>query len=92
MTYTNNVNSSVTGNVYLVARNGIGQTVYIVRCLLKLTANATGSCADLVYGLPYLPIPITYSAQIFAVALSGVAISNSTSVMFTIEAGRCVSC
>ena len=77
-TLTSHVNTTVTGWVYLVAHNGIGQTVYIVECSLTLAPYTTGSCADIVL----LPKGNTYHASIFAVSASGIAISNSTSVTF----------
>lgn len=81
VTYTNNADSNVTGFVYLVAHNNIGQTVDIVGCRLSLAANATGSCADIVFGLS----AGTYNALIFAVALSGIAISNVTPIVFAVR-------
>jgi hypothetical protein len=77
-TLTSQANVTITGSVFLVAHNGIGQTVYIVECTLTVAAYATGSCADVVL----LPTSNTYQASIFAVSAGGVAISNSTSVTF----------
>jgi hypothetical protein len=77
-TLTSHINITVTGFVYLIAHNGVGQTVYIVECSLTLAAYATDSCADVVL----LTNGTTYQASIFAVSASGIAISNSTSVTF----------
>jgi hypothetical protein len=78
-TYINHLNTTVRGSVYLVAENSVGQTVYYSECVLTLEAFATGSCANVVIGLP----AGTYNASVFVVAKSGIAISNSTSVAFT---------
>gem|GEM_PF-2126491 len=79
--YRNNLNVSVLGIVFWVVHNSIGQTVGIGAATMQLSpgANATGELV--IYELA----PGTYDSVVFATATSGVAISNSTSLAFTMS-------
>jgi hypothetical protein len=87
--YRNNLNTSVVGIVFAVSHNGIDQTVTIGSATLAVGANLNATAypeilnPDPAASTRDLP-PGTYVVTVFAVALNGVAISNSTSVVVTV--------
>jgi hypothetical protein len=78
--YFSVMNSDVTGIVFAVIHNYLGQTVEISTATLKLAAGAYGTANPVVFGLP----PGLYSATFFATYTYGVAISPQTIESFTI--------
>jgi hypothetical protein len=79
--YRNSLNVTVVGFAFWVVHNGIGQTVGFGVATIQLDAGANETAYLLIYGL----VPGTYNSTIFATAPSGVAISNSTSLAFTLS-------
>jgi hypothetical protein len=78
--YTNIGGVNLTGIVFAVVHNNLGQTVEISTGTLQLAAGANGTAFAAVFGLP----DGEYSGTIFAVSTSGVAISFTITVAFTI--------
>jgi hypothetical protein len=80
VSYSNHLPVDVSGIVIMVLRNNSSQTVYFS------TATATISPGSIVDAdLPAFGLAAgTYNATFFAFSFSGVAISLSTSVPFTI--------
>jgi hypothetical protein len=78
--YKNNLNSSVLGIVVWVVHNGIGQTVGYGAATIQPDPGANSTALPIIYNLA----PGTYNSTLFVIASSGVAISNSTSVAFTL--------
>jgi len=78
--YRNNLNVSVLGIVLWVVHNSIGQTVGIGAGTIELSPGANATAELIIYELA----PGTYDSVVFAIATSGVAISNSTSLAFTL--------
>jgi hypothetical protein len=79
--YRDNLNVTVTGFVYWVVHNGIGQTVAVGEATVLLEPGVNDTANVIIFGL----VPGTsYNSAIFVTAPGGVAISNSTSLAFTI--------
>jgi hypothetical protein len=70
----------VTGIVYLVVHNRLGQTAEYSTATLQLAVGANGTAYPIAFGLP----SGEYSATFFVVTSGGVAISVSTTVPFTV--------
>jgi hypothetical protein len=70
-----NVNANVTGIVFMVMHNYLGQTVEISTATLQLAVGTNGTAFPVAFGL----VPgANYSATFFVTATSGVAISQTT--------------
>jgi hypothetical protein len=78
--YRNNLNQSVLGFVIWVVHNGIGQTVGYGAATIQPGPGANVTAVPIIYNLA----PGTYDSSVFVIASSGVAISNSTSLAFTV--------
>src|SRR6266404_4269901 len=78
--YFSVMNSDVTGIVYAVVHDYLGQTVEISTATLQLAPGASGTTNPVIFGLA----SGTYSATFFAIEASGVAISPTTTQSFTI--------
>lgn len=79
-TFTNEFSTNVTGIVFVVVHNSIGQTVEISTATLPLGAGANGTSYAVIFGL----VPgASYSGNIFVTEASGVAISLTTTLSFT---------
>jgi hypothetical protein len=77
--YTNLSNGNVTGIVFAVIHNSLGQTVDISTGTLQLPAGANGTAFAVVFGLP----DGEYSGTLFATSISGTALSTTTTIAFT---------
>jgi len=80
--YSNQVAVPLTGFVYGVVHNQMGQTVSYVVTTMNLAAGAPGTTYLEVWA--NLP-PGNYTVSIFATSEGGVAISNSTSVLYKLH-------
>jgi hypothetical protein len=78
--FTNNSNAPVTGIVYAVVHNAIGQTVDISTATISAPAGGSTSAFNALFGLP----PGTYSVTIFVTSTSGTAISTTSTATVTI--------
>lgn len=76
----NNMNTNVTGIIFMVVHNYLGQTVEISTATLQLAAGTNGTAHPIIFGLA----SDTYSATFFVTSTSGVAISTTTAESFTI--------
>ena len=79
-TYRNNLDVQVYGIAWLVIRNGVGQTVAYSTATIVPTAGGNATAFDVVFGLP----PGTYYATAFVTSVSRIALSDSSSLKFTI--------
>jgi len=79
-TFTNNSNAPVTGFVYAVVHNALGQTVDISTATVSAPAGGSVSAFNALFGLP----PGTYSVTIFVTSSAGTAISSTSTVSVTI--------
>jgi hypothetical protein len=79
-TYVNGINATVTGVVFMVVHNSLGQTIEISTCVLQLASGANGTAYTITFGLA----SGEYSATFFAVSTSGYAISSTTTSPFTV--------
>lgn len=80
ITYVNGFSTNMTGIVFMVVHNSLGQTVEISTGGLSLAAGANGTAYTVTNGLA----PGQYAATFFATATSGYAISSSTNGSFTV--------
>ena len=80
ISYTNLCSGNVLGIVFAVVHNMLGQTVEISTGTLQLAAGANGTAFAVVFGLP----DGEYSGTLFATSTSGVALSTTTTVAFTV--------
>jgi len=71
VTYTNSANAQVTGVVYAVVHNAVGQTVYYTTATITPVAGGTATAYLVLAGLP----SGTYSVSYFVENSAGVAIS-----------------
>jgi len=78
--FTNNSNAPVTGFVYAVVHNALGQTVDISTATVSAPAGGSVSAFNALFGLP----PGTYSVSLFVTSSSGTAISRTSTVSVTI--------
>jgi hypothetical protein len=78
--YTNLSNGNMTGIVFAVIHNSLGQTVEISTGTLELPAMANGTAFAVVFGLP----DGEYSGMLFATSVAGTALSTATTVSFTV--------
>jgi hypothetical protein len=79
--YKNNLNATVEGFVYADVHNSIGQTLLITVSTLNIPAGSIGATFSAVwFGVGQG----NYTASVFATSVSGVALSNSTSVSYYI--------
>jgi len=78
--FGNHLNVNVTGVVMLVLRNHSGQTVGYSASTLVIGPNQIGTAYNVAFGLS----PGSYNATVFATSTAGIAISTSSSVLFTI--------
>ncbi len=69
--YTNNLDVPLSGLVYFVVNNNLGQTVFVTSDPVFFAVNAT---QDLFVRLPALPVG-TYRVSFFAVSVQGVPMS-----------------
>jgi hypothetical protein len=69
------------GILFLVAHNSISQTVYIATATILLPPNLNVTVYPLVFGFPSGTF---LNSTIFVVSPSGVALSSSTTLIFTI--------
>jgi hypothetical protein len=79
-TFTNSATSSVTGIVYAVVHNSIGQTVYYTTATVTPSSSGTATAFLVLSGLP----AGTYTVTVFATDTSGNAISVSTTTSVTL--------
>jgi len=79
ISYTNNGKAAITGIVYAVVHNAVGQTVYYSTATITPAAGATAQAFVALAGLP----PGTYSVTLFAITTSGTAISTTSTVSVT---------
>ena len=84
VTYSNTLSVPVFGIVIMVLRNNSSQTVYYSTGTLMLSSGRIGSAYLIEFGLPVG----TYNATFFAFTFAGVAISTSTSALFTLPGTR----
>ena len=80
VSYSNHLTVGVSGIVFMVLRNNSSQMVYLSQATATIAPGAIVAAALVEFGLP----AGTYNATFFAVAYSGVAISLSTSALFTV--------
>jgi hypothetical protein len=80
ISYINGINATVTGIVFMVVHNYLGQTVEISTATLTLAAGANGTAYPIAFGLA----PCQYSASLFATSTSDVAISETVVASFTV--------
>ena len=80
VTYADDLNVTVTGIVIMVIRNDLNQTVYYSTATLSLPSGENGTADIVLSGLS----PANYNATFFAFTFGGVAITNSTTVLFTL--------
>jgi hypothetical protein len=80
VSYSNHLTVSVPGIVFMVLRNNSSQMVYFTTATATIAPGTIESAALVEFGLP----AGTYNATFFAVSFSGVAISSSTSALFTV--------
>jgi len=78
--FTNNSNAPVTGFVYAVVHNALGQTVDISTATVSAPAGGSVSAFNALFGLP----PGTYSVSLFVTSSAGTAISGTSTVSVTI--------
>jgi len=78
--FTNNSNAPVTGFVYAVVHNALGQTVDISTATVSAPAGGSVSAFNALFGLP----PGTYSVSLFVTSSAGTAISSTITVSVTI--------
>jgi len=78
--FTNNSNAPVTGFVYAVVHNALGQTVDISTATISAPAGGSVSAFNALFGLP----PGTYSVSLFVTSSAGTAISSTSTVSVTI--------
>lgn len=78
--YLNTINATVTGIVFMVVHNYLGQTVEISTATLQLGAGANGTAFLIRFGLE----SGTYSATFFVTEPSGVSISTTATETFTV--------
>jgi len=78
--FTNNSNAPVTGFVYAVVHNALGQTVDISTATVSAPAGGSVSAFNALFGLP----PGTYSVSLFVTSSAGTAISSTSTVSVTI--------
>jgi hypothetical protein len=79
-TFTNTASGPVTGIVYAVVHNSLGQTVYYTTASITPASGSTSTAFLVLTGLP----PGTYSVSVFATDTGGNAISVSTSTSVTL--------
>jgi hypothetical protein len=78
--YTNLSSVNMTGVVYAVVHNMMGQTVEISTGTLQLAAGANGTAYAVVFGLP----GGEYSGTLFATTTSGLSLSFPITFSFTV--------
>jgi hypothetical protein len=78
--FTNNSNAPITGFVYAVVHNALGQTVDISTATITAPAGGSVSAFNALFGLA----PGTYSVTIFVTSSSGTAISTTSTASVTI--------
>jgi len=78
--FTNNSNAPVTGFVYAVVHNALGQTVDISTATITAPAGGSVSAFNALFGLA----PGTYSVTLFVTSSAGTAISTTSTVSVTI--------
>jgi hypothetical protein len=79
VSYTNNSNAPLTGYVYGVVHNALGQTIAYTTATISPAAGSSTTGQLVLFGLPIG----TYTVTIFVVSTSGTAISTTTSVSVT---------
>lgn len=84
VTYKNNLNTTLEGFVWIDIRNTNGQTLQIDAALEIITAGQNLTAGLRIWGT-YIPFPANYTYTVFATSVSGVAISNSTSVSYYVQ-------
>jgi len=77
--YQNNSPYNLTGTVCLVIYNAIGQTVYYSTANVKLIGGEVVVAYLMTSGLP----PGAYTASVFVISMSGIAISGSSSFSYS---------
>ena len=80
-TFTNHSNAPITGFVYAVVHNALGQTVDISTATISAPAGGSVTAFNALFGLP----PGTYSVTIFVTSSSGTAISTTSTASVTIS-------
>jgi hypothetical protein len=80
ISYTNLCSGNVLGIVFAVVHNMLGQTVEISTGTLLLAPGANGTAFAVVFGSP----DGEYSGTLFAASASGVALSTTITVAFTV--------
>jgi len=78
--FTNNSNAPVTGFVYAVVHNALGQTVDISTATISAPAGGSANAFNVLFGLA----PGTYSVSLFVTSSAGAAISSTSTVSVTI--------
>lgn len=81
VSFSNHLTVSVSGIVFMVIRNNSSQMIYFTQATATIAPGAIAAAVLVEFGLP----AGTYNATFFAVAYSGVAISASTSALFTVS-------
>jgi hypothetical protein len=79
ITYTNNGNTTITGIVYAVVHNSLGQTVQYTTGTITPAAGASAEAFLALAGLP----TGTYTVTVFVITTSGTAISTTSTVSVT---------
>jgi hypothetical protein len=77
--YRNNLDVNVSGIVFWVVHNNLGQTVKIGSGTVGISAGSNKTAYAVAFGLP----PDSYNSTVFATDFSGVAISRAESFVFT---------
>jgi len=78
--FTNNSNAPVTGFVYAVVHNALGQTVDISTATISASSGGSANAFNVLFGLA----PGTYSVTLFVTSSAGTAISSTSTVSVTI--------
>jgi len=78
--YTNLGSANTTGIVFSVVRNALGQTVEYSTATVQIASGGISTAYLVVFGLP----GGQYSASLFAVYPSGVALSTTTTIAITV--------
>ncbi len=83
MSYRSNMNSSLFGAMFAVVHNGLGQTISFSGPALYAAPYSNGTAyptllVETPSGYPAPLSPGDYNVSIFAITMSGVAVSNVT--------------
>jgi hypothetical protein len=79
ISYTDQINSSLTAIVYAAFHNSAGQVVYMTTAVLTLKEAVPENAVLVIFGLP----TAQYNVTIFAVSSTGVVISPQSTITVT---------